>query len=48
MIKTAANLCQNQEPTMKVVREFEERAAETGHYSLLKDAFQYAKELDID
>ena len=47
-IKTAVNLCQNQNPTMKVVREFEERAAETGRYSLLKDAIKYAKELDLD
>ena len=29
-IKTAVNLYQNQDPTMKVVREFEERATETG------------------
>ena len=37
-IKTAVNLYQNQDPTMKVVREFEERATETGHHSVIKDA----------
>ena len=47
-IKTAVNLYQNQDPTMKVVREFEERATETGHHSLIKDAVKYAKELDFD
>ena len=47
-IKTAVNLYQNQDPTMKVVRLFEERAAESGHHSLLKDATKYAKELDLD
>ena len=47
-IKTAVNLYQNQDPTMKVVREFEERATETGHHSLIKDAVKYAKELDLD
>ena len=47
-IKTAVNLYQNQDPTMKVVREFEESATETGHHSLIKDAVKYAKELDLD
>ena len=47
-IKTAVNLYQNQDPTMKTVREFEERAAESGHHSLIKDAVKYAKELDLD
>ena len=47
-IKTAVNLYPNQDPTMKVVREFEERATETGHHSLIKDAVKYAKELDLD
>ena len=47
-IKTAVNLCQNQDLAMKVIREFEERAAETGHHSLLKDAIKYAEELDLD
>ena len=30
-IKAAVNLCQNQDSTMKVVRVFEERSADTGH-----------------
>ena len=47
-IKTAVNLYQNQDPKMKVVSEFEERATETGHHSLIKDAVKYAKELDLD
>ena len=47
-IKTAVNLYQNQDSTMKVVREFEERAMENGHHSLIKDAVKYAKELDLD
>ena len=47
-IKTVVNLCQNQNPTMKVVREFEEKAAETGQHSQLKDGIKYAKELDLD
>ena len=47
-IKTAVNLYQNQDPTMKVVIEFEERATETGYHSLIKDAVKYAKELDLD
>ena len=47
-IKTAVNLYQNQDPTMKVVREFEERATETGYHSLIKDAVKYAKELNLD
>ena len=33
---------------MKVVREIEERAAESGYHSLLKDAIKYAKDLDLD
>ena len=40
-IKTAVNLYQNQDATMKVVREFEEKALESGHHSLIK-------ELDLD
>ena len=31
-IKAAVNLCQDQDPTMKVVRVFAERSAETGHH----------------
>ena len=33
---------------MKVVKEFGERATETGHHSLIKDAVKYAKVLDFD
>ena len=37
-IKTAVNLSQIQDFRMKIVRDFEERWAENGHYSLPKDA----------
>ena len=47
-IKTAVNLYQNQDLTVKVVRVFEERATKTGYHSLIKDAVKYAKELDLD
>ena len=47
-IKTAVNLYQNQDTTMKVLREFEEKATESGHHSLIKDAVKFAKELNLD
>lgn len=33
--KAAVNLCRNQDPTMKVVGDLEERSAETGHHALI-------------
>ena len=33
---------------MKVIREFEGRATESGQHSLIKDVVKYAKELDLD
>ena len=47
-IKVPVNLCQNTDPTMKLVRQFEENSAQSGHHSLLKDAINYAKELHLD
>ena len=38
----------NKVQKFKVVREFEEKATDTGHHSLIKDAVKYAKELDLD
>ena len=47
-IKAAVNLCQNTDPTMELVRRFEEASAQSGHHSLLKVAIKYAKELHLD
>ena len=47
-IKAAVNLCQNTNPTMELVRSFEEASGQSGHHSLLKDAIKYAKELHLD
>ena len=47
-IKAAVNLCQNTDPTMELVRRFEEASGQSGHHSLLKDAIKYAKELHLD
>ena len=38
----------NKVQKFKVVRKFKEKATETGHHSLIKDAVKYAKELDLD
>ena len=47
-IKAAVKLCANTDPTLKLVREFEERAAEKGRRSMLKDASGFARELGIE
>ena len=39
-IKAAVNLCQNTDPTMELVRRFEEASGKSGHHSLLKDAIK--------
>ena len=31
-MKVAVNLCQNTDPTMKLVRKFEETSAQSGHH----------------
>ena len=49
-IKAAVKLCVhvNTDPTLKLVREFEERAVEKGRCSMLKDASGFARELGIE
>ena len=47
-IKAAVKLCANTDPTLKLVREFEEKAACKERRSVLKDASGYARELDIE
>jgi len=47
-IKVPVNLCQNTDPTIKLVRKFEDNSAQSGHHSLLKDVINYAKELHLD
>ena len=44
-IKAGIKLYMNPEPMMRSVRVFEERAAERGFDSLVKDAHRYAEEL---
>ena len=46
-IKAAVKLYGNRDPTMAMVREFEERAEELGHSSLVKEAAQYAEEMGL-
>ena len=47
-IKAAVKLCANTDPTLKLVREFQERAVEKGRRSMLKDASGFARELGIE
>ena len=42
-IKAVAHLYANPDPTMGLLREFEEKAARTGRRSLVKDAQRYAE-----
>ena len=44
-IKAAIKLYMNPDPMMRSVQVFEERAAERGFVSLVKDAHRYAEEL---
>ena len=46
-IKSATRLYANADPTMELVRRFEERAERTGRRSLVKDAQKYAEELGM-
>ena len=39
---------QNTDPTMELVKRFEEASAQSGHHSLPKDAIKHAKELHLD
>ena len=46
-IKAATKLYSNADPTMGLVRRFEEKAERTGRRSLVKDAQKYAEELGM-
>ena len=46
-IKAAMKLYGNGDPAMAMVREFEERAEELGHSSLVKEAARYAEEIGL-
>ena len=46
-IKSAIKLYQNKDPTMSLVRAFEERAADKGNQSLIKEASTFAEEMGI-
>ena len=47
-IKAVINLYANRDSTIELVRQFEEKAARTGGRSLIKDAQNYASELDLE
>ena len=46
-MKAAVKLYRNCDPAMVMVREFEERAEELGHSSLVKEAARYAEEMGL-
>lgn len=46
-IKAAVKLYSNDDPTIDVVRKFEENSSRCGHQTLVKDARKYAEELGI-
>ncbi|XP_022777438.1 uncharacterized protein LOC111318836 [Stylophora pistillata] len=47
-IKAAVKRCANTDPTLKLVREFEERAVDKGRRSMLKDASGFARVLGVE
>ena len=47
-VKAAIRMYENQDPAMKMVREFDERAESFGHKSIVKDAAKFATELGVD
>ena len=46
-IKAAIKLCQNMDPSMRAVQQFEERAVEKGHTSLMKEVHKFGEELGM-
>ena len=46
-IKAALKMYSNREPTLQLAREFEERATEKGHQSLVKEGRVHAEEMNI-
>jgi len=47
-VKGAVRLYCNEDPAMKMVREFEEQAEELGQRSMVKEAFRFAEELGLE
>lgn len=46
-MKSAVKLYGNDDPTMGLVRAFEEQAAVKGHWSLVKEAGKFDEELGV-
>ena len=46
-IKVAMKLCQNMDPSMRTVQQFEERAVDKGLTLLMKEAHKFAEELGM-
>ena len=46
-IKAAMKLCQNTDLSMRTVQQFDERALEKGHTSLMKEAHKFAEDLGM-
>ena len=46
-IKAEMKLCQNMDPSMRTVQQFEERAVEKGLTSLMKEAHKFAEQLGM-
>ena len=44
-MKSSIKLYSNEDPTMRLVRVFEENAIHQGHHSLVKEAREFAEEL---
>ena len=47
-IKAALEIHENPDPTIGIVRMFDEKASERGHQSFAKDAVTFARELDLE
>ena len=47
-VKGAVTLYCNEDPTMKMVQEFEERAEEMGRRAMVKEAFRFAEEFGLE
>ena len=47
-VKTAVKLCTNQDSTMQLVRQFDEKCERNGRRSIVKDAKKYAEEMGLE
>ena len=47
-MKAAVNIYGNTDPTMELLREFKEKAAQAGRPSVVKDAQKFVEELRLD